>query len=169
MRCEEFSTRFDLTDEEYALIEVYLPAEHSGKAGHPWANHRKTIDGILWIMRTGAPWRDLPARYGAWSTAHNRLTRWCQDGRWERMLAGLQALARKLGQVDWRQGDVDGTIVRAHQSAAGAEKKGRTDGKGKPAKSGSWKKPGRTDDEDTSFVRRAGRPRRRHDYTGSGG
>ena len=122
MKCIEFATRFDLSDAEYALLAPFFPPEHSGKAGRPWASHRKTLDGIFWILRTGAPWRDLPACYGPFSTVHNRLTRWRQNGLWRKMLDKLQSMARRLGRIDFSMGDLDGSVVRAHKAAAGARK-----------------------------------------------
>lgn len=76
---------------------------------------------MLWINRTGAPWRDLPERYGKWSTVASRFYRWHQAGIWQRILDYLPSQADNQGQVDWEIHYVDGTIVRAHQHAAGAK------------------------------------------------
>ncbi len=72
------------------------------------------------MLRTGAPWRDLPERFGPWSTAWNRFRRWTAAGVWSRVLAALQRTADRAGQLDWGTHYVDGTVVRAHQHAAGA-------------------------------------------------
>ena len=79
----------------------------------------------IWILRTGAPWRDLPDRFGPWSTVASRFYRWRKQGLWERLLAEVQQGADAIGQVEWEVHYVDGTNVRAHQHAAGA-KRGRT-------------------------------------------
>lgn len=78
-----------------------------------WRDHRQVINGILWKLRTGAPWRDLPERYGPWKTCHERLRRWSADGTWDRILAAAQVYDD--GQpVDWII-SVDSSVVRAHQ------------------------------------------------------
>ena len=114
--------RYDLKDEEYALIEPLLPPEHTGQPGCPPRPHRPILNGIVWILRTGAPWRDLPERYGPWSTVYDRFRRWRDSGLWQRILDALLARARKSDRFDFDFGAFDGTIVRAHKSAAGAKK-----------------------------------------------
>lgn len=112
--------RGELTDKAWAVIEPLLPRS-DGRAGR-WRDHRQVINGILWKLRTGAPWRDLPERYGPWKTCHERLRRWTADGTWDRILAHAQVYDD--GQpVEWTI-SVDSSIVRAHQHAAGARKKG---------------------------------------------
>jgi transposase len=81
------------------------------------------INGILFRVRTGCPWRDVPDRYGPYQTLYKRFSRWETDGTWERMEKLLQAQADAGGQLDWA-GHVDSTVVRAHQHAAGAAKGG---------------------------------------------
>ena len=107
--------RYELTDEQWILIEHLLP----GKEGDPGAHsedNRKFVDGVIWIARTGAPWRDLPERYGEWNSVYQRFNRWAKSGVWERVfqavrLPDLEALL------------LDSTIIRAHQHAAGAAQK----------------------------------------------
>ena len=113
--------REELTDAAWAVIEPLLP--RNGGRGKPWADHRRVINGILWKLRTGAPWRDLPERYGPWQTCHARLVRWQRDGTWDRLLARAQTKSDAVGEVVWEV-SVDSTTVRAHQHAAGAPKKG---------------------------------------------
>ena len=67
--------RYELSDPQWAILEPFFPPTHSGHAGHPWSEHRPIVNGILWILHTGAAWRDLPERYGPFQTVHDRLTR----------------------------------------------------------------------------------------------
>lgn len=113
--------RGERTDAAWATVEPLLPG--NGRRGKPWADHRRVINGILWKLRTGAPWRDLPERYGPWQTCHARLVRWRQDGTWDRLLTHVQTRSDVVGEGVWEV-SVDSTIVRAHQHAAGARKKG---------------------------------------------
>lgn len=77
---------------------------------------------MRWRLKTGAPWRDLPERYGPWETVYSRFRRWQQAGVWDRVLATLQAEGDAVGALDWSLHFVDGTVTRAHQHAAGAKK-----------------------------------------------
>ncbi len=113
--------RGELTDRAWAVIAPLLPVV--GGRGKPWADHRRTINGILWKLRTGSPWRDLPERYGPWQTCHARLVRWQWDGTWDRLLTHVQTKSDAVGEVEWEV-SVDSTVIRAHQHAAGAPKKG---------------------------------------------
>ncbi len=113
--------RGEVTDQAWARIEPLLPAH--GRRGGRWRDHRQVLNAILWKLRTGAPWRDLPERYGPWKTAHERLRRWTADGTWERILAEVIVKDDAVGEVEWVI-SVDSSSVRAHQHAAGARKKG---------------------------------------------
>ena len=113
--------RGELTDAAWAVIEPLLPT--GGGRGKPWADHRRVIDGILWKLRTGAPWRDLPERYGPWQTCYDRFARWRRDGTWDRLLAHAQTRSDAVGEVVWEV-SIDSTTVRAHQHSAGARKRG---------------------------------------------
>jgi transposase len=123
--------RYELTDEHYALIEPELPI-NDGKTGHPYAPHRPIINGILWRLHTGSQWPDIPERYGKWKTIYDRYTAWRRDGTWDRILKALQVKLDAQGAIDWEQWSLDGTIVRAHRAAAGAEKSG-PDGVAEPS------------------------------------
>ena len=112
-------SRHDLTDTQWERLQPLLPAQKP-HTGRPAVDHRRIINGMLWILRTGAPWRDLPERYGPWSTVASRFYRWRKAGLWTRLLATLQQHADGAGDLDWEMHYVDGTIVRAHQHAAGA-------------------------------------------------
>ncbi|WP_370220762.1 IS5 family transposase [Kitasatospora sp. GAS1066B] len=113
--------RGDLTNEQWARLEPLLPT--GKKPGRPpvWSK-RQLINGIRWRTRTGAPWRDVPVRYGEWETVYGLFRRWQRDGTWTRILTQLQAEADAKGLITWDV-SVDSTIARAHQHAAGARKK----------------------------------------------
>jgi len=113
--------RGDLTNEQWDRLQPLLPPEKPA-TGRPSLSHRQVLNGILWVLRTGAPWRDLPERYGKWPTVYSRFRRWQQAGVWQRLLSQVQALVDAHGELDWELHFVDGTIVRAHQHAAGAKK-----------------------------------------------
>src|SRR3712207_5141585 len=113
--------RGDLTHEEWQRLEPLLPPQKP-KTGRPALDHRRVINGMLWIARTGAPWRDLPERYGPVGTVSSRFYRWRQAGIWHRILTALQQQADANGRLNWELHFVDGTSVRAHQHAAGAKK-----------------------------------------------
>ena len=113
--------RGELTDTAWARIEPLLPVA-TGRGGR-WRDHRQVINAILWRLRTGAPWRDVPAKYGPWKTAHERLRLWTADGTWDKILDHVQVKDDAVGKVEWVF-SVDSTHVRAHHHAAGARKKG---------------------------------------------
>ncbi len=117
--------RGELTDEQWAELEPLLPPERP-RTGRPNKDHRAVVNGIVWKLRTGAPWRDLPERYGPWSTAYSRFWRWQRAGLWDRLFAAVQRRADADGRLDWAVHFVDGTVIRAHQHAAGAKGGGRT-------------------------------------------
>jgi transposase len=116
--------RHGLSDAQWARLQplVTSPQPQVGKPAH---DHRRIIDGMLWKLRTGAPWRDLPPRYGPWSTVACRFRRWRLAGVWDRLFAAVQREEDGAGRVDWTVQFVDGTVVRAHQHAAGAKKGAR--------------------------------------------
>ncbi len=103
--------RYEITDEQWSRIEHLLP----GKATDPGAtarDNRLFINAVLWIARSGAPWRDLPERYGNWNSAFQRFNRWALRGRWQAIFEALQE-----PDLEWLM--LDSTTVRAHQHAAG--------------------------------------------------
>jgi transposase len=113
--------RGDLTNEQWERLKPLLPPQKPHNS-RPASDHRKMVNGILWVLRTGAPWRDLPERYGPWASVYSRFRRWKGAGVWERVLSELQTQGDLLGELDWEIHFVDGSIVRAHQHAAGAKK-----------------------------------------------
>lgn len=113
--------RGELSDEQWEKLKGLLPARKPAR-GRPSHDHRRIVNGILWIDRTGAPWRDLPERYGPWQTVASRFYRWRKAGVWQKVLQSLQEQADTQGTLDWQVHYVDGTVIRAHQHAAGVKK-----------------------------------------------
>jgi transposase len=112
-------TRHGLNDRELRRLAPLLPPR--SRKGRPPKDHRLILDALLWLARTGAPWRDLPERFGPWRTVATRFYRWTQLGLWERILAELRRIADARGGIDWEVHLVDGTSVRAHRCAAGGK------------------------------------------------
>ena len=112
--------RGEITDWAWQEIEPLLP--EYGQSGGQWRDHRTVINGILWKLGTGSPWRDLPERYGPWQTCFDRFDRWRRDGTWDRLLAHAQTKSDAVGEVRWEV-SVDDAVVRDHQHAAGARGK----------------------------------------------
>ncbi len=134
--------RSEITDEQWARIEHEFPP--NGRRGGQWRDHRTVVNGILWVLCSGAAWRDLPERYGPPSTAHDRLVRWRRDGTWERVLRGLRARADARGLVDWSQWNADSTSVRATRHAAGARRRparGPKKSRSRPGRTRVWASP----------------------------
>jgi transposase len=116
--------RYELEDRQWDLIKGLMPRQ---TRGGKWNDHRTTLNGMLWVLRSGAPWRDLPERYGKWSSVHDRFCRWRSDGTLDRILTALRVRLDKQGKIDWDLWLVDGSNVRASRVAAGARKKGGQD------------------------------------------
>ena len=112
--------RHELTDDQWTTLEPLLPPAKP-PTGKPNLPHRAVLNGILWRVRTGAPWRDLPEQYGKWQTVYSRFRRWQLAGIWDRVLAALQADADARGDLEWSLHFLDGTVIRAHPHAAGAK------------------------------------------------
>ena len=106
--------RYDLTDAQWALIASFFPDRyHHGKAGHPWKDHRPLVNGILWHLHTGAPWPDVPERYGPWQTVYDRFNRWRKDGTWAKILDALLLCLDDHGLIDRDLWCVDASVIRA--------------------------------------------------------
>ena len=108
-----------LTDAQWAKIEDLLPGR-VGWAGRNAKDNRLFVEGILWILRTGAPWRDFPKTYGNWNSAFKRFRVWIKKGIWTRIFEYL----RDEPDMEWIA--IDASVIRAHQHSAGALKKGET-------------------------------------------
>src|SRR5215207_9421682 len=111
--------RHVLPDREWNLLAPLLPSR--SRTGRAPKNHRTIIDALLWLARTGAPWRDLPVRFGPWQTVATRFYRWTRSGIWECILAELRRMADASGDIDWEVHIIDATNVRAHRCAAGGK------------------------------------------------
>jgi transposase len=107
--------RGDLSESEWRILDQLLPAT-KGRRGRPPLDRRATVNGILWRLRTGAPWRDVPERYGHWNSLWRCFRRWCQNGLWEAV-----AITLAEATADNRHHSIDSTTVRGHVSAAGAK------------------------------------------------
>jgi transposase len=118
--------RHELTDEQWNLVEKWIPKSNA-KTGRPASDRRLMLNGIFWILGTGAPWRDLPERCGPWQTVYDHFRRWRKSGVFAKIIEALQVKLDDKGYIDWQLWCVDGASVRATRAAAGADKKVSTD------------------------------------------
>jgi transposase len=116
------SKRHSLTDEQWQEVESLVP-RGTARTGRPASDPRLMLDGIFWVLATGAPWRDLPERFGPWQTVYDRFSKWRRSGVFDRIIEALQIKLDKDGLIDWELWCVDGANVRAARAAAGADKK----------------------------------------------
>jgi transposase len=114
--------RHELTDEQWALVDPYLPLS-TARTGRPPRDRRTLLNAVFWILCTGAPWRDLPERFGPWQTAYDHFCNWRRTGVFASIIEVLQVKLDDHGYIDWELWCVDGSNVRAARAAAGAEKK----------------------------------------------
>lgn len=112
-----------MTDAEWALIESLLPVAATGPLPR---RVRDQFNGVLWRFRTGSGWRDVPDRYGPWSTIYSRFSNWAKAGVFQDVMDALIAEAAARGQVGLELVSVDSTIVRAHHESAGLAVAGET-------------------------------------------
>ena len=103
----------DISDKLWEKIEKILPGSED-KRGRPAENNRRFINAVFWILRTGAPWRDLPPEYGEWKNTHRRFSRWRDKGIWEKILE----IVEDNPDTEWIM--IDSTYCKCHQHAAGA-------------------------------------------------
>lgn len=134
--------RHELSDKQWEVLEPCLPPLNIGR-GRKMHDRRRIINGILWSLKTGAPWRDLPKKYGKWGSIYARYRLWQLDGTWDLILEKLLIRFNAEGKIDWSLFSVDGTIVKAHKSAAGALKKKRETPSPPTTESASRKADGR--------------------------
>lgn len=109
--------RYELTDQEWEQIAPLLPS-NKGKKGRPPKDNRQMLNAIVWLARSGAPWRDLPERYGPWSSVYSRFRKWIDDGILDNIFRIL-SMEAELYELS-----IDASIVQAHQHSAGAKKGG---------------------------------------------
>lgn len=109
--------RYGLRDDQFERIEYMLPGRPGSVGRSSEKGNRLFIEAVIWKFRSGAPWRDIPERFGDWKNIHRRFSRWAERGVWERL---FQLLA---DDPDNEYAMIDATIVRAHQHSAGARKK----------------------------------------------
>ena len=102
--------RYELSASQWRKIEVFLPGR-PGSVGVTAKDNRTFVNGVLWVLRSGAHWKDRPAEYGNWKSAHKRFTRWARTGVWERIFQEL------LEDPENKWVMIDSTVVRAHQQA----------------------------------------------------
>ena len=106
--------RYDLTDFEWSIIEPLLPMDRRGPKPR---KNRQIINGMFYVLRAGSPWRDLPERYGPYTTVYNRFNRWRKAGIWDRLMDAI--VKAHGGKVQM----IDSSIVRVHQHASGVKKR----------------------------------------------
>ena len=114
--------RHELTDEQWAAVQPLIPIS-TARTGRPASNRRLMLNGIFWILATGAPWRDLPERFGPWQTVYHHFRTWRKNGVFAAIIDALQVKLDKQGYIDWELWCVDGSSVRAARAAAGADEK----------------------------------------------
>jgi transposase len=112
--------RHEITDAQWEFLEPQLP-KSKATTGRPPADARLMVNGLMWILRTGAPWRDLPAeRFGPWQTVYHYRNAWRADGTLDKILLSLQVRLDRRGKIDWNLWCIDGSVARAARCAAGA-------------------------------------------------
>jgi transposase len=111
----------DLTDAQWELLKKYFPKSELKRpgrlGGRPWRCARDVLNGVLWIMRTGSPWKDLPACYPSYQTCHRRLQKWVKSRVFERIIAGLRNQHDKRVGVEKTEAFIDGSYVPAKKKA----------------------------------------------------
>ncbi len=112
--------RYELTDAGWERIEPLMPQQQRGGR---WNDHRTMLNGMFWILNSGAQWRDMPERYGRWKSVYDRYRRWTREGLFDRILERLHVSLDEDGRIDWSVFDIDGSSIRANACAAGARKK----------------------------------------------
>ena len=114
----------DLTNEQWAILELLIPEppRRPDGRGRPWKPARDVLNGVLWVLRTGAPWKDMPDRYPPYQTCHRRFQRWEQEGVMDKILLSLAQDLKERGDLDVRECFIDGTFVVAKKGALGWER-----------------------------------------------
>lgn len=118
-------SRHDISDDLWQRLEPFVCPVRSERRGRPSKDARLMLNGVLWVLRTGAPWRDVPEEFGPWQTVYKRFNAWATSGLWQELLSHLAQ------EADFEALMLDGSYVRAHQHSAGAK------GGGTPKPSGA--------------------------------
>ena len=116
MKMTVIRRRYELKDEEWERIQKYFPERKAGTMGRPYKDIRTTVNGILWIARSGAPWRDLPERYGSWNSVYKCFAKWEENHIFDMVFQELSI------DADMQDLSLDSTSCKAHQHSAGAKK-----------------------------------------------
>jgi transposase len=117
----------DLTDQQWDFIKDLLPPVElvqGGRPGRPYRDPRDVLNGVLWVLRTGAPWADLPSRYPSSATCHRRYQRWVDEGVLEKILRRLAEHLRDVGKIDLTEGFIDGSHAGAKKGALSLDERG---------------------------------------------
>ena len=101
----------ELNDKEWEVIEPLLPELPSGERGRPWRDNREVLDGILWVLRTGAPWRDMPKEYPSYQTCHRRFQQWSNDGTLKKVLTTITEKLEKNRKLNMSECSIDAKFV----------------------------------------------------------
>ena len=134
---------YELTTEQWERVKPLLPPEETGKRGRPRKDNRTMLNGMLWIARSGAQWRELPEAYGPWQSVYARFAKWRDDGTLETVFHALSE------DADMENLSMDSTCIKVHESANGGEKNGRK---------GRWPYQGGAENKGPCHFRRAGEP-----------
>lgn len=111
--------RYEITNQEWERVKDFFPPERTGKRGRPSRSNRNMLNGMLWIARSGAQWRELPPRYGPWQSVYSRFAKWRDSGVLEKVFRAMAS------DADMENVSIDSTCVKVHQSANGGGKNGR--------------------------------------------
>jgi transposase len=114
--------RHEISEEEWAVLDPLIP-QSKAKTGRPASDRRTMLNGTMWILSTGAGWRDLPERFGPWQTVYGYFRTWRSSAVFDAILEGLHLRLDENGHIDWELWCIDGSSVRATRAAAGASKK----------------------------------------------
>ena len=109
------SRRHEVSDKQWEVIAPLLPK--GNKRGRPCADDRQVLNGIMYVLKTGCTWQDMPERYGAYVTCWRRFKAWSEDGTWERIWRTLLKLLDEQGKIEWRAALLDGSFVAAKKGA----------------------------------------------------
>ena len=107
--------RYEVTDEQWEVLQTYF-GNSPKQTGRPQSDNRKLLNGVLWILHTGAPWRDLPEYYGPWQTVYKRFAQWQKNDKFKQLFENVRE------NPDMQDLCIEGTYIKAHRSSAGAKK-----------------------------------------------